>query len=73
MPGDPLVRLQLKIPVSDGRRLSLVHACGRVLHSEIVDGFFHLDAELPESLARRLEEFTTSPPAAISIDDGAAK
>ena len=57
MPVDPLVRRRLRIPVSDGRNLSFVHACGRVLHSEIVDGDFLLDAELPESLARRLEDF----------------
>jgi GTP-binding protein HflX len=66
MPGDPLVHVQLKIPVSDGRHLSLVHACGRVLHSEIQDAFFHLDAELPESLARRLEDFAVSPAPADS-------
>src|ERR1700691_79404 len=33
MPVDPLVHLHLRIPVSDGRHLSLVHACGRVLQS----------------------------------------
>jgi GTP-binding protein HflX len=58
LPVDPLVRLDLRIPISDGRHLSLVHACGRVLHSEVLDGHMHLDAELPESLARRLEDFT---------------
>jgi GTP-binding protein HflX len=57
MPVDPLVRLHLRIPISDGRHLSLVHACGRVLHSEVLDGHMDLDAELPESLARRLEDF----------------
>ncbi len=57
MPVDPLVRLRLRIPISDGRHLSLVHACGRVLHSEVLDGHMDLDAELPESLARRLEYF----------------
>ncbi|MGB0036355.1 MAG: GTPase HflX [Candidatus Acidiferrales bacterium] len=57
MPVDPLVRLHLRVPISDGRNLSLVHACGRVLHSEMIDGNFHLEAELPESLARKLESF----------------
>jgi GTP-binding protein HflX len=57
MPVDPLVQLHLRIPVSDGRHLSLVHACGRVLQSEVLDGHMDLHAELPESLARRLEEF----------------
>jgi len=58
MPVDPLVRVRLSIPTSDGRSLSLVHACGRVLRNDVVDGRFLLDAEVPESLARRLAEFT---------------
>src|SRR5580658_1660961 len=57
LPVDPLVHVDLRIPLSDGRHLSLVHACGRVLHSEVLDGHMHLEAELPESLARRLEDF----------------
>src|ERR1700683_3395382 len=61
MPVDPLVRLNLRIPISDGRHLSLVHACGRVLHSEVSDGHMNLEGELPESLARRLEDFVFPP------------
>jgi len=66
MPVDPLVRLHLRIPVSDGRRLSLVHARGRVLQSEVLDGHMDLLAELPESVARRLEDFVM-PPANVSV------
>jgi GTP-binding protein HflX len=65
MPVDPLVRLRLRIPISDGRHLSLVHACGRVIHSEVLDGHMDLDAELPESLARRLEDFVCPPARAV--------
>ena len=61
MPFDPLVRLRLYVPTSDGRTLSMVHASGRVLHHEISDGHFVLDAEIPQSLCRRLEEFTHKP------------
>jgi GTPase len=61
MPFDPLVRLRLYVPTSDGRTLSMVHACGRVLHHQISDGHFILDAEIPESLTRRLEQFTREP------------
>jgi GTP-binding protein HflX len=57
MPVDPLIRVRLRIPVSDGRHLSIVHACGRVLDSRLDDGHFAIEAELPESFARRLEEF----------------
>jgi GTPase len=61
MPVDPLVKLRFRIPTSDGRNLSLVHACGRVLHSEVLDDHFLVDAEIPESLARRLEQFRLQP------------
>jgi len=54
---DPLVRLRLRMPVTDGRHFSLVQARGRVLHSEVVNGDFLLEAELPQSAARRLREF----------------
>ncbi|MGB8540040.1 MAG: GTPase HflX [Candidatus Acidiferrales bacterium] len=64
MPVDPLVRLHLRIPVSDGRHLSLVHACGRVLQSQVLDGHMDIEAELPESLARRLEDFVSPSPQA---------
>ena len=61
MPVDPLVKLRFRIPTSDGRNLALVHACGRVLHSEVLDDHFLVDAEIPESLARRLEQFKFQP------------
>jgi GTP-binding protein HflX len=57
MPVDPLVRLRLRVPLSDGRHLSLVQERGRVLHSEVVGGHFVLEAELPQSSARRLQQF----------------
>jgi GTP-binding protein HflX len=57
MPVDPLVRLRLRIPMSDGRHISLVHACGRVLQSEVLDGHFVLDAEVPQSFTSRLVRF----------------
>ncbi|HKS66631.1 MAG TPA: GTPase HflX [Candidatus Acidoferrales bacterium] len=58
MPVDPLKRLRLYIPTSDGRSLALVHACGRVFHHGVKEGHFVLDAEIPQSLTRRLGEFT---------------
>jgi GTP-binding protein HflX len=57
MPVDPIVKLRLRMPLADGRNFSLVQARGRVLSSEIVDGYFLLEAELPQSAARRLQEF----------------
>jgi len=57
MPVDPLVRLRLRVPVTDGRHLSLVQARGRITNSELLDGHLVFDAELPQSAARRLQEF----------------
>lgn len=58
MPFDPVVRLQLRLPLANGRELAMVYACGRVLHSEVKDGHMAVDAEVPESLANRLRNFT---------------
>jgi GTP-binding protein HflX len=57
MPVDPIVRLKLHVPLSDGRSLALIHALGRVVHSAVGDSEMRLDAELPESLARRLTQY----------------
>ena len=74
LPTDPLVHVQLKIPISDGRHISLVHASGRVLRSETLDGFHHIDAEIPESSARYLEDFAVTPAKTIhDLENGHAK
>jgi GTPase len=58
MPVDPIVRSRLRIPVSDGRHLALVHGFGRVLNSQIEAEHMLLEAEIPQSLlTRRLEPF----------------
>jgi GTP-binding protein HflX len=64
LPGDPLVHLRLRLPLANGRDLSIIHACGRVLHSEVEDGHMHVEAELPESIARQMREFVESADAA---------
>jgi len=60
MPVDPIVRLQFFVPLTDGRTLALVHALGRVLRSEVRDSQMAMEAELPESVARRLKLQATS-------------
>lgn len=54
LPTDPLVSLSLRLPLSQGRTLALIHALGRVLRSEVEDESMLLDAEVPVSIARRL-------------------
>lgn len=57
MPVDPLLRLRFSVPLADGRTLALVHGLGRVLHSEVRDGQMDLEADVPQSVARRLQLF----------------
>lgn len=57
MPVDPIVARTLNVPLANGRELAMIYACGRVLRSEVKDGHICLDAELPESLAVRLDNF----------------
>ena len=54
MAVDPIRRLHFSVPLADGRKLALVHGLGRVLHSELRDSKMVIDAEVPESLVRRL-------------------
>jgi GTPase len=54
VPTDPVVSLSLRLPLSQGRTLALIHALGRVLKSEVEDENMVLEAEVPVSIARRL-------------------
>jgi hypothetical protein len=47
--------MMFRVPLADGRTLALVHALGRVLHSEVQDSHMSLEAELPASVARSLK------------------
>ena len=56
LPVDPVVKLSLRLPLTEGRTLALVHALGKVVHSELEDdAHMLLEAEVPESIARRLK------------------
>jgi len=59
LPVDPLVRVRFSLPLTDGRAIALVHALGRVIHSEVKDSTMAMEAELPASVTRRLK---ISPP-----------
>ena len=55
LPVEPVVTLSLRLPLAEGRTLALVHALGRVLHSEVEDSHVLMDAEVPASMVRRLK------------------
>ena len=54
LPVDPLLHLHFTLPLANGRAIALVHALGRVLHSEVRDSTMDIEAEVPESVARQL-------------------
>jgi len=55
LPVDPIVKLCLHMPLSEGRSLALIHALGRVLRSQVSESHMDLEAEIPEAIARRLK------------------
>ncbi len=63
VPGEPLVRVRVRLPLADGRTLALVHAQGRVLRSEVRDSHLLLEAEVPGALARKLSRISGETPA----------
>ena len=70
MPTDPTVAMSLRMPLTEGRKLALIHAMGNVLRSEVDDSHMLLDAEIPESIVRRLRladyKFAGTFPLAVS-------
>jgi GTP-binding protein HflX len=54
LPVDPLVKLELRMPLTEGRSLALIHALGKVVSSRVDDSHMELEAEVPEAVARRL-------------------
>jgi len=70
MPVDPTVAVSLRMPLTEGRKLALIHAMGKVLRSEVDDSTMFLDAEIPESIVRRLRladyKFAGTFPAAVA-------
>jgi len=60
LPVDPTVTLSLRLPLADGKTLALLHALGKVLHSEVDDSHMRLEAEVPVSVVQklRLNNFT---------------
>ncbi len=67
MPADPVVRMNLRIPLSDGKTLALVHALGRVVESVVEETNMLLEADVPQSLARQMKKYSSS---LLKIEEG---
>ncbi|HSB76801.1 MAG TPA: hypothetical protein VLC12_14185, partial [Terriglobales bacterium] len=54
---DPISRVRLKVPQSEGKLLSTLEARSRIFSRQYRDGVVELEADAPESLLRRLRGF----------------
>ena len=54
LPIDPTIKLSLRLPLTEGKTLALLHALGKVLHSEVSDSHMQLEAEVPVSVVQKL-------------------
>ncbi len=61
LPFDPIVRVHLQLPSSDGARIAMLHDLGRVLETRYVGDACELEVEIPESLRRRLSGYIVRP------------
>jgi len=55
---DPVSRVKVRIPQSEGKLLALLEARARIYSREYKDGAVELEADAPESVVRRLKEWT---------------
>lgn len=54
---DATSRVRLKIPQKEGKTLAMLEARSRIYSREYADGMVELEADLPESLVRRVREW----------------
>jgi GTP-binding protein HflX len=54
LPLDPVVHASFRLPLGDGATLALLHEFGRVLEKRYTEEWCEVEAEVPESLSRRL-------------------
>jgi GTP-binding protein HflX len=54
---DPVQRMRLRIPQSEGKALALLNAKAQVMSREYRDGYVDLDVQAAESVLRRLKAF----------------
>lgn len=60
LPFDPLSRVRFRFPLHEGSAIALLHQAGRVLHTHYDEHGCEIEAEVPESVRRRLESFAIS-------------
>jgi GTPase len=54
---DPVSRLHLRVPQSEGKALAMLEARARIYSRKYLDGTVELEVDAPESVVRRMHEF----------------
>ena len=54
---DALIRMRLRVPQKEGKALAMIEARSRIYSRQYKDGAVELEAEVPESLARKLKQW----------------
>ncbi len=57
---DPVSRVYLRVPQSEGKALAMLEARARIYSRKYLDGAVELEADAPESVARRVQQFLVS-------------
>jgi GTP-binding protein HflX len=57
LPLDPLLRATFRLPASEGSLIHLLHERARVLSSRYEGDCCEIEAEVPESVKRRLTDY----------------
>jgi GTPase len=63
---DPVSRVHLRVPQSEGKALATLEARARIYSRKYLDGAVELEVDAPESVVRRMQEFVL-PDSRISV------
>jgi GTP-binding protein HflX len=58
--ADAISRVRLRVPQKEGKALALLEARSRIYSRQYADGVVELEAEVPESVARRMRDWVVS-------------
>lgn len=61
LPLDPILRATFRLPAADGATLAMLHALGRVIEVRYIGQECEVEAEVPESVRRRLAALGKNP------------
>lgn len=66
LPIDPIMAATFRFPLAEAGKVHQLHQWGRVTATRYVDEYCEVDAEVPESVWRRLEDYATT---AVSLSN----